>query len=189
MTASNEGGVSRRRILQGAAWAAPAIVIATAVPAAANSGTVDLAPIVSGTYSGDLHNNSASINGNFAGTTANISRNDTFDGTYSITEIRVSFTATKWTNGTKDAIVVDPAWTIDLASSDFPATGADADTGVMVIKPAAQSGLISLASGSSLSVNWKLPKYAGYVSVVVIGAFSATGSPSSVPMTTTLAYS
>lgn len=32
------GGVSRRRVMQGVAWAAPAIVVATAVPARAASG-------------------------------------------------------------------------------------------------------------------------------------------------------
>lgn len=32
-----EGGISRRRVIQGAAWSAPAILIATAVPAAAAS--------------------------------------------------------------------------------------------------------------------------------------------------------
>ena len=34
-----DGAVSRRRVVQGALWAAPAIVIATAVPAAATSPT------------------------------------------------------------------------------------------------------------------------------------------------------
>lgn len=40
--AASGAGVSRRRIMQGAAWAAPAIVIATAAPAAASSTSLDV---------------------------------------------------------------------------------------------------------------------------------------------------
>lgn len=43
MTEVQNSGVSRRRIIQGAAWATPAIVIAAAAPAAASSTSVDIA--------------------------------------------------------------------------------------------------------------------------------------------------
>jgi hypothetical protein len=56
----SQGGISRRRIIQGAAWSAPVIVLATAVPATAASGD-NAGAIVNynkpqlGAYNGAVH--------------------------------------------------------------------------------------------------------------------------------------
>ncbi|MDN4472010.1 hypothetical protein [Demequina zhanjiangensis] len=47
-------GLSRRQTLQGMAWAAPAILVATAVPAASSSGSVVLIPAGQGVQVGEL---------------------------------------------------------------------------------------------------------------------------------------
>lgn len=51
MAERNEGvGVSRRRIIQGAAWATPAVLVATALPAAAATGDPPGTIAFNGTY-------------------------------------------------------------------------------------------------------------------------------------------
>ncbi|WP_062203865.1 hypothetical protein [Demequina salsinemoris] len=179
--------LSRRRIIQTAAWAAPAIVVATAVPAAATS--PDTAPnLALSYYSGNLGNNSSATNGAKAATTATIVRsNDTYDGVYAINEIRISFTATKWVSGTQDAVAVGTGWVLDTASTSFPTLGVDGAPGVLVLKPNTASGIITVAKGSSVSADWELPKYEDYTSVVVNGTATPT-SGTAASISTTLAY-
>lgn len=45
-------GISRRRVMQGAAWATPAVIIATAVPAFANGSGTTAPAVITTSYSG-----------------------------------------------------------------------------------------------------------------------------------------
>lgn len=99
MAETTRAGVSRRRVLQGAAWATPAILIATAVPAAAN-GSQLIAPTLHITRGGTGATRSVT----------QIYRVDN-DSAYDITRITVTFTVTKgrgaFTNLPYDVVAAD----------------------------------------------------------------------------------
>ncbi|BDZ62729.1 hypothetical protein Lsed01_01501 [Demequina sediminis] len=81
-------GVSRRRIIQGAAWATPAIVLATAVPAAAN-GSDNIAPTLVVTLGGT---------GTHTRDVTGIQRVNN-DSSYNITQIVATFVVHLASNG------------------------------------------------------------------------------------------
>ena len=96
-------GLSRRRILQGAAWAAPAIVLASAAPAfAVGSGDASTStPVASGSFTAALKNPGATQK---AGSLV-MTRQDTGSTIpFVITSITIAFTSTQQNQGTQGGI-------------------------------------------------------------------------------------
>ncbi|WP_062527366.1 hypothetical protein [Demequina rhizosphaerae] len=85
--ASSGSGISRRRLVQGAAWATPAVLIATAAPAGAN-GSGAFAPTLSVTRGGSGLTRSATL----------IHRVDNASA-YDVTTITLTFYLRKTTTG------------------------------------------------------------------------------------------
>lgn len=162
-------GLSRRRILQGAAWAAPAIVLATAAPAfAVGSGDSSTAtPVASGTFTADLKNPGATLK---AGSLV-VARQDTGSTVpFVITSITIAFTSTQQNQGTQGE-VNSAGWTVDEGASTFPVPGNL--KGTMVIVPTA--GGYPLTGSGAVTLAWSLSRYESIDSVTLVGTAGSGG--------------
>lgn len=146
--------LSRRSVVKTGAWAAPAILIASAVPALTPSGQ-DLLPNTTASFSDTPSNNSDKINNN-AYTTMTVSRSDNYAGTITITSIVIEFTSTGWNNNGESAIVSGNLWEIDHDNSSIPFAGSAPYE--LVITPTAPSNGLLTDSGV-FQVTWAMPKY------------------------------
>lgn len=162
-------GLSRRRILQGAAWAAPAIVLASAAPAfAVGSGDASTStPVASGTFTAALKNPGATQK---AGSLV-VTRQDTGSTIpFVITSITIAFTSTQQNQGTQGGIST-AGWEVDADASTFPVPGNLA--GTMVIVPT--SGGYSLSGSDAITLAWSLSRYESIDSVTLVGTAGAGG--------------
>ncbi len=148
-------GLSRRETLRGMAWAAPAIVIATSVPASATSGGGAEVPIVSGTWDGAKWNKGETLNKECSVTIARGA--DDYAGNYVVSKITIGFTSFQTQHGS-DALValVSDGWVVDYGSSDLPEGSEQAGTLVIVPETPANG---TIGESDSLTVTWSLSRY------------------------------
>lgn len=158
-------GISRRRIVQGAAWVTPAIVIAAAAPAAATSLEPDTGALVAtlGAYSPNPGNSNQRI-------TTTVARSG---GTQPITLSRTVVRFIK--NGGQQASsaqVLTPGWGVDGNASRFPSNNGEEGVAVFVAQAATVATLAS--PGAATQVEFNLNRFAAISRVRVEGTSGAT---------------
>ncbi|WP_156156048.1 hypothetical protein [Demequina maris] len=166
-TNANEGaGVSRRRIVQGAAWATPAILIATAAPAFAGSNP-DVLPILSGGVVGP-----ASADSGAQTLTVSAIRTDN-NSTWPIVVTQIVVEYIKGANGSVSHSVVTAGW--QESGSVHPGGNSAGQTGSVVLEPVSATGVsISVPEDptttpeTSIAVQFTLSRYSELSKLTIV---------------------
>lgn len=168
--------VSRRRVIAGAAWATPAILIAAGSPPAAASVT-NGTPILTGVMGAYSPNN-----GNSAQTitaTMNYSPNGT---TTSIVLTAITITFVKQGGNDNQASggeIQSAGWQIDTADSVFPKT--NGAVGKLVLVPNPPGSVVLSSANTAVPVNFNINRFSSISSV----KFDGTAGTTSVTFTYT----
>lgn len=171
-------GLSRRRILQGAAWAAPAIVLATAVPAAAGS-LATAYPTLAASFDWSIKNPG---NESKTDATLTIIRQDN----NSVHSVRIDSVVVHFDSSAKGgsqasgAGVATTGWTFDAANSFIPTGSSSTTAGYATLLPPA--GTVLSSSFSSIQVTFFLQRFNGITSIELNGTAS-DGTPLDITLT------